>query len=191
MAAAFRNVYRAGFQGADLDTILASAGVTKGALYHHFADKRALGYALVDEVLARITEEKWLRPLAAAADPVEALIAIVEGTSLATENVTGGCPLNNLAQEMSPLDEGFRRRLARLFERWQDGVAAALQRGQKRGLVRADVDCGEAAALLVATYEGFLSLAKAARDPRVLRRGLAQIARQLEALRAPARRRSA
>src|SRR5271168_2833644 len=36
LQAASREIYRAGFQSASLDTILDSAGVTKGALYHHF-----------------------------------------------------------------------------------------------------------------------------------------------------------
>jgi hypothetical protein len=30
--------------------------------------------------------------------------------------VRGGCQLNNLAQEMSPLDAGFRKRLAIIFD---------------------------------------------------------------------------
>jgi AcrR family transcriptional regulator len=47
LKAAFEEIYRRGFQAASLDTILAKAGVTKGALYHHFPDKGALGYAVV------------------------------------------------------------------------------------------------------------------------------------------------
>jgi AcrR family transcriptional regulator len=49
LQAASREIYRAGFQSASLDTILAAAGVTKGALYYHFDSKEALGYAVVDE----------------------------------------------------------------------------------------------------------------------------------------------
>lgn len=41
-----------------------------------------------------------------------------------------GCPLNNLMQEMSPVDETFRIRLNALFQDWVDVVAAALKRGQ-------------------------------------------------------------
>jgi len=51
LSAAFEEIYRSGFQAASLDRILAKAGVTKGALYHHFIDKAALGYAVVDEVV--------------------------------------------------------------------------------------------------------------------------------------------
>ena len=43
LQAASREIYRSGFQSASLDTILAVAGVTKGALYYHFDNKEALG----------------------------------------------------------------------------------------------------------------------------------------------------
>src|SRR2546427_4638606 len=60
LQAAFEEIYRRGFQGASLETILAAAGVTKGALYHHFQDKAALGYAVVDEVVKGLLLERWL-----------------------------------------------------------------------------------------------------------------------------------
>ncbi len=63
LQAASREIYRSGFQSAGLDTILASAGVTKGALYYHFKSKEALGYAVVEEVIAPDVHGKWVRPL--------------------------------------------------------------------------------------------------------------------------------
>ncbi|HTD14255.1 MAG TPA: helix-turn-helix domain-containing protein, partial [Chthoniobacterales bacterium] len=45
LQAAFREVYRYGFQSAGIDAILAATNVTKGALYHHFESKEALGHA--------------------------------------------------------------------------------------------------------------------------------------------------
>jgi TetR/AcrR family transcriptional repressor of nem operon len=184
LAAAAETIHRSGFRGTDVDTILARAGVTKGALYHHFRDKEALGYAVVDESLARLTREKWVAPLRDAANPLDALIAVVESTSVAPEEVRCGCPVNNLAQEMSPLDEGFRERLARVFDAWQEGIAAGLRAGRKRGQVRRDVDPEEAATFFVALYEGYISLAKTSRDPNVLRAGKRAMARHLDSLRA-------
>jgi AcrR family transcriptional regulator len=183
LQAASRKVYRSGFQGTDLDTILDAAGVTKGALYHHFDSKEALGYAVVDEVLAGITRDKWLLPLEKAGDPIEALVRIVQSTSLKSEDVRGGCPVNNLVQEMSPLDEGFRKRLAKVFDDWRRGIAGALRRGQKTGVVAREVDPVEAANFVMATYEGYISLAKASLDPRLLRAGMKRIVRYLESLR--------
>lgn len=183
LQAAFQEVYHSGFQGSDLEAILDRAGVTKGALYHHFENKEALGYAVVDEVLATRMRDKWLRPLEHARNPIDALARIVQSTSTKPEWLRGGCPMNNLAQEMSPLDEGFRKRLAKLFSGWYDGIAAALREGQKRGLVRSDVDPNERAIFLVAVYEGYLSLAKNSQDARVLRAGKRMLILHLESLR--------
>ena len=72
--AAFTEIYRNGFQGASLDVILRKAGVTKGALYHHFPDKSALGYAVVDEVVKGLLLERWLGVLERqTGDPLTAL----------------------------------------------------------------------------------------------------------------------
>ena len=183
LQAAFDEIHRSGFRGSDVETILRKAGMTKGALYHHFANKEALGYAVLDEVVASIMREKWQAPLRDAADPVAALIGIVRSTSLEREHVVRGCPLNNLAQEMSPLDEGFRKRTASLFEEWHRGIAAALRAARERGRVRAEIDPDETATFLIAAYEGYISLAKCFQDADRLRAGERTLVRYLESLR--------
>ena len=185
LQAAFREVYRRGYQSASLDTILAAAGVTKGALYYHFDSKEALGYAVVEEIIAPDLRAKWLRPLQKGADPLDTLIGIVQGESVQPAAVRGGCPLNNLAQEMSPLDEGFRKRLATVFHAWREGVAAALREGQTQGRVRRDVKPAEAAGFLIATLEGYVSLAKNAQDAKVMKAGIKNIVGWLRSLRPP------
>src|SRR5688500_18631625 len=142
LKAAFEEIYRRGFQAASLDTILAKAGVTKGALYHHFPDKAALGYAVVDEVVKRHLLERWgvLEPTIG--DPLTALERILRAraASLTSREVELGCPLNNLAQEMSPLDQRFRRGVNATFDIWTGAVAKDLERGQAEGTVRKDAD---------------------------------------------------
>jgi AcrR family transcriptional regulator len=188
LQSAFREVYRSGFQSAGIDTILASAGVTKGALYYHFKSKEALGYAIVEEVIAPDLRAKWLRPLLNGKDPIDTLIGIVQGESVRPEDVRGGCPLNNLAQEMSPLDEGFRKRLAIVFHEWQKGVASALREGQIHGRVRPDVEPVETAGFLIAMVEGYVSLAKNAQDAKVSKAGKRNMIGWLESLRPPGNR---
>ena len=184
LESAFQEIYRGGFQGTAMDRIIAKAAVTKGALYHYFASKEALGYAILDEVIAEATRQKWIRPLVESRNPIDTLIEVVQSTSVLPEHVENGCPLNNLAQEMSPVDEGFRQRTARLFQDWRDAIASALRRGQTGGQVRADLDAAETATFLVAVYEGYISLAKNAQDPEMLKSGLGTIAKYLESLRA-------
>ena len=184
LQAAFREVYRSGFQSAGINTILAATNVTKGALYYHFESKEALGYAIVEEIIAQTVRDKWLRPLPQGKNPIDALIDIVEATSVRPRDVRSGCPLLNLAQEMSPLDEQFRKRLERIFQAWQEGVAALLRKGQSKGTVRRDLNPDEAAGFLIATYEGYTLLAKNAQDVKVWEVGIRNIVGWLSSLRA-------
>ncbi len=75
LVAAARRLFAAqGFAEVATDTIVAAAGVTRGALYHQFADKTALFDAVLEAVEADIARR--LAQEAAAAgitDPVEAL----------------------------------------------------------------------------------------------------------------------
>ena len=185
LKAGFQEVYRSGFQSASIDTILAATNVTKGALYHHFDSKEELGHAIIEEIIAKLTRDKWSRPLERARNPINTLIAIVQATSVRPKDVNGGCPLVNLAQEMSALDEQFRKRLATIFHAWQEGIATALRRGQAQGTVRRDLVPEEAAGFLIAMYEGYVMLAKNAQDAGVWNVGMRNIVGWLKSLRAP------
>jgi hypothetical protein len=82
-----------------------------------------------------------------------------------------GCPLNNLAQEMNPLDAGFRARTTQVFQTWREAYRNALTRAQQRQIVTATVDPGDVAHMLVAQIEGTLSLARNTQDPQTLATG--------------------
>src|SRR5260370_25334029 len=139
LQAASREIYRSGFQSASLDTIVAVAGVAQGALSYHFESKEALGHAVIDEVIAPVVRGKWARPLQSGKDPIDALIGAVQGIPVRPADVRGGCQLNNLAQEMSPLDEGFRKRLAIIFDAWREAVASFLRKAEAQRSIRAEV----------------------------------------------------
>jgi TetR/AcrR family transcriptional repressor of nem operon len=183
LQAAFQEIHRSGFRSADLDAILDKAGVTKGALYYHFDNKEALGYAVVDEVIASKVHQKWVQPLRNAKNPIDVLIRILRSESLKKEDVQRGCYLLNLSQEMSGLDEGFRRRTASVYKDWHDGMADALREGQKRRVVRSDINANETATFVLAAWEGYAVLAKNAQDARMLRSGQRSVIRLLESLR--------
>jgi TetR/AcrR family transcriptional regulator, transcriptional repressor for nem operon len=186
LKSAFQEIHRSGFRSADLDAILAKAGVTKGALYYHFDNKEALGYAVVDEVIASKVHQKWVLPLRNAENPIDVLIGIIQSESSKKEDVQRGCYLLNLSQEMSGLDEGFRRRTASVYKDWHDGVAEALREGQKRRVVRSDINANETATFLLAAWEGYAVLSKNSQDVRMLRSGQKTVTHHLESLR-PAR----
>jgi AcrR family transcriptional regulator len=184
LQAAFHEVHRSGFQSASIDTILAATNVTKGALYHHFDSKEALGYAVVEEKIAKLTRDRWLRPMLSDGAAIDVLIGVVRRIPARPQDVRAGCPLLLLSQEMSPLDEQFRKRLERIFLDWQEGVATLLRKGQAQGTVRRDLNPNEAASFLIATVEGYATLAKNAQDAKVWKAGIRNIVGWLKSLRA-------
>ena len=184
LQAAFREVHRTGFQSAGIDSILAATNVTKGALYYHFESKEALGYAIVEEIIAKTVRDRWLRPMLGNGQPIDILVGIVRRTPVRPQDVRSGCPLLNLAQEMSPLDEQFRKRLERIFLAWQEGIATLLRKGQSQGTVCRDLNPDETASFLIAMVEGYASLAKVAQDAKVWEVGIRNIVGWLRSLRA-------
>ncbi len=138
---------------------------------------------MIDAVIAPRIAQTWLNPLAEAEDPVATLKSIIDNMPMTEADVKGGSPLNNLALEMSPLDDNFRIRLARLYNGWIAGIAAALKRGKSTGKVSAEIDVFEFATGLVAAYEGFVTLAKTAQDSALLSVGIRQMKQTIAALR--------
>jgi TetR/AcrR family transcriptional regulator, transcriptional repressor for nem operon len=98
-----------------------------------------------------------------------------------------GCPLNNLAQEMSPLDTRFRRAVDAIYADWRAGAARVLARGQAEGSVRSDVNPAEVAAFVVAAVEGSYGLAKGSNDGELLRKNFRMLELFLEGLRSVAK----
>ncbi len=183
LQAAFHEVHRSGFQSASIDTILAVTNVTKGALYHHFGSKEALGYAVVEEKIAKLTRDRWLRPMLNDGEAIDILIGVVRRIPARDQDVRAGCPLLLLSQEMSPLDEQFRKRLEQIFLEWQKGVATLLRRGQAQGTVRRELNANETASFLIATFECYAMLAKNAQDAEVWKAGIRNIVGWLKSLR--------
>lgn len=190
LQAALEEIHLCGFQAASLSNILAKTGLTKGALYHHFPDKLTLGYAVVEELIQEYTLDKWVRPLAGFDDPINGMLHTLNEAAK-TLDVGGcmgkelmlGCPLNNLAQEMSPMDEGFRLRLDHVYRLWQQGLSEALAQGQQAGKVRAETNPEAAATFIVAALEGCMGIAKNARDINLLHRCGQGLVQYLETLR--------
>lgn len=165
--AAFDEMYLHGFRATGIEAVLAASGVSKGALYHHFGNKQGLGYAVVEERVKPLVRERYLQPFLASDDPPEGLRWMgrrMEDELLKVGILERGCPLNNLVQEMSGVDEGFRQRLAAILREWRDTIADGLRSGQIAGTVNKEADPDQAATFIVAALMGAVGFAKNAQD---------------------------
>lgn len=183
--AAAHEIHFHGFQAASLSRILATTGLTKGALYHHFPNKQALGYAVLEEVILARGRETWIAPLEQCTDPVDCLQEVIASRfkNMTKQDLLLGCPLNNLALEMSPIDEGFRRRVQDIYDRWAQALAAILARGQGSGSVSRAIEPFKVATFIIASNAGIRSLAKTAQSSTVLEASADALIDYLETLR--------
>jgi len=162
LQAAFNEIHLHGFQAASIANILRDTGLTKGALYHHFPTKHELGLAVIKEVVNDQLDLMIFRRMRESERPVQTLLQIIDESRHQTEleAISLGCPLNNLMQEMSPLDKNFQTCLNNILSIWQSVVEDALRKGQKMGTVLRDVDCHAAALFIVSAWEGCIGIAK-------------------------------
>ncbi|MET0357219.1 MAG: TetR/AcrR family transcriptional regulator [Cellvibrio sp.] len=162
LQAAHEEMYEHGFQGLRIDAVLKKAQVAKGALYHYFPTKLALGYAVLDEVIMGFFQENWSGFLGASKNPLQALKDFFNKkcADIQSGECSNGCPLTNLIQEMSTLDEGFHRRLKIAMTTIVISVSSGLKQGQLDGIVRQDIDAVKVATFVLSSYQGIMGTAK-------------------------------
>jgi AcrR family transcriptional regulator len=162
LQAAFQEIHKHGYQGMRIDQVLKKTDLKKGALYHHFSSKQALGYAVLEERIQKRITELWIEPLKNLTDPLVGIHSLfLKLDEVWSEDFFNlGCPLNNLAQEMSPIDEGFRERIEVFFNYWKIELSNALQRGQQQNIVDASIDTDDCAIFILAAIEGALGMVK-------------------------------
>ncbi len=166
---AFMEVFTHGFQGVSVDDIVAKTNLTKGAFYHQFPTKLDLGYTLVDEVIKPMIIDRWIKPLESYENPLEGILAQMK-TLIGESDPTHlklGCPLNNLVQEMSPVDRGFHKRLQIALNLWIDEMDKHLKRAKKSGYLKSDVNTKHVAHFVVMAHEGFYGMLKGLDDPKI------------------------
>lgn len=170
MEAAFIQIYRNGFQGVSVADIVEKTNVTKGAFFHHFPTKQALGYAIVDEMLREMVLERWIRPLAAYRNPVRGILNQLKKLIDATteDGLILGCPLNNLIQEMSSVDPVFSEKLRSVMGMWIDELEKYLRKGQSEGYLMPAVNPRQLAEFVVMVHEGVFGMAKSLKDKKVM-----------------------
>ena len=127
------------YHGTTTSEIARAAGVSEPILYRHFASKRDLYLAALEDVWSR-TRETWQRKLEETQDACAAIEAIGKG------HVTVRSPKLQLAelwvQALSEASEDpvLRRHLRRHMREVHDFVADLVRRGQTEGAIAANRD---------------------------------------------------
>lgn len=192
MWAAYLLVHERGYEAVGVADLCREADVKKGSFYHFFPSKQALLIAVIRAGWTS-TRQTMFDPIVADAahDALDAIdqygnrLASNLQQALRDDGSVPGCFFGNLASEMSTRDDTVRQELALVFDEMQALVANAIRTGIDRGDVAADVGADAAAAEVLVYMEGLMVMAKAQRDPEILRR-LGPMARRLLTANVPA-----
>ncbi len=178
MATARRMFAERGYAAVGTEEIVRATGVTRGALYHHFAGKQDLFRAVYEELEQQIVDQIAATVAASATDPVQALHAGAE----AFLDVCEDPAVQRIALVDAPSVLGW--------ERWREiGMRYGL--GLVQATVQAAVGTGQidpqpvdplAHLLLGAIDEGAMLIARADDDGRTRREVGAALARFIDAI---------
>jgi AcrR family transcriptional regulator len=167
------SMHEFGYQGLRTDKVSESLGITKGAFYHYFADKKSAGMAVVDEVMAPEALGRWAQVDKGANIPDNFIKILTELRDSVTEhNVHLGGRLSNLMQEMSSVDEDFRQKLEDLTSQVLNKIASGMQIAADRGEWRSPGNADEDAMFLLISIMGAYSIAKLYRSKKIFDVGL-------------------
>jgi AcrR family transcriptional regulator len=172
-----------GYHATSTHDIMRAAEVTGGALHHHFPTKKALALAVIRDRVAPALQDTWIEPIRTASTVVDGILEVFASVAASVEERGSvlGCPLNNLAAELSLADPDFQAAFSQIFEVWRKAISERA-RAEKVGIttLRAPDDLGT---FVVATYSGAIGMAKARQSSEPLR----ACARQLAAVLGPRR----
>ena len=166
-----------GYEGTSSEAVLQSAGVARGALYHHFATKEALFDAVLDREVGAIAEQS-ADAARAAGDPLESLRAGC-GTWLRVA-------LDPIVQRITLVDApgvvGWSRWREIDEQHTLGSLRATVRRIARDGRIPADQTDIVANMVLAAVSEAALIIARADDPSAALRSGLAALDTLLDRL---------
>lgn len=155
-------IYSKGYQATSISDILHAANIGKGQFYHYFSSKYDLGLAVVEGLVQEWNQELIIDIFQSTLEPVAKLNKMLDRTlTFHTEMVNkSGCPIGNLAIEMSEHDETFCVKIQYIFERWIKAVEVTLDEMVKQGQLDATIDTKKSAQAMIAMIEGGILLMK-------------------------------
>lgn len=172
---AFDAFQRAGYHATSIHDVMRLAGATGGALHHHFPTKKALGLGVLNERVAEAVEATWIAPVTVAVSARRGILDVFDtiATDLERQGGVRGCPLNNLALELSLADADFRMATEAIFQRWREALARCFRADRTE-------DADGLATFVVAAYSGAMAMAKAEQSARPLRACAVHLAGMLD-----------
>jgi AcrR family transcriptional regulator len=140
---------RKGFYGTSIADLAQAVGLTKGALYHHFENKDAIFFAVI-ETVRDAWRETVARDVLKAGDALTRLAVLFDNHARCiSENETLCLVMGSLVAEMDGVNPTFMAALEKIYADLTLFIERIIRKGQAVGQVRPDLDARLAALNIV------------------------------------------
>lgn len=174
--AADQLMYERGFEAVGIAELCKAADAKKGSFYYFFDSKQHLALEMLERAWQRTQATIFADSLSDtslsgldAIDRYGHLLAANLERLQAESDSTVGCRFANFAVEMSTRDNDIRSAVANVFDEMIALTRSAIERAIAANEIAPDTDIDSAATAVISQMEGLMVLAKARRDPQLLR----------------------
>jgi TetR/AcrR family transcriptional repressor of nem operon len=160
-----------GYENTKLSDILNEANIGKGQFYHYFASKRDLANSVIDYLISDMNHHLFEKVLDEDMPPKVKLNQMLDEICHMQAETEGkrGCPIGNLAIEISEHDPLFREKISSFFDQWEEKIKYTLDEMKQQGELDPQTDTLKQARSMVAMIEGAILRMKSKQDVQVLR----------------------
>ena len=169
---AFNEIYHNGYSATSIDKILKQASMNKGSMYHFFKSKKELGLAVVNEKINSYIEDKYGVLLKYEENICDEMLKLIKNRN--NFDFTCGCKLNNLMQELSPVDNDFKIALEKVYLRFENIIEEVLNKAIQKSEIKHN-DSKALSMYVVASIEGCLGTAKKSQDGNYFQTCISQL----------------
>jgi TetR/AcrR family transcriptional repressor of nem operon len=159
--AARRLFWERGYEATSLQDVVGRARAKSGSLYYFFRTKEDLLLAVLDHYVDLLWPAVIEPAFGRTTDPIERIFSILGGyrEGLIYTGFTHGCPIGNLALEVSNEYPRAREKIAQNFEGWRKWIRKCLDKAADR--LPAGVNGERMAMFVLAVMEGAVMQARA------------------------------
>lgn len=171
-----------GFVDTTVAEVCNRAELTKGAFFHYFKDKNAMGTAILEQWIADGGAAYGRAPFWDEADPLDRIYGYIDFTVERVKAGPLGCLVGIFSQELWQSNPNLRADCEAAFTDWAEGLADLFEEAKLRHAPKASFDPRSLAYHFIAVFEGSLILARGHERPELVEDQLGHFKRYAQSL---------
>lgn len=147
---------RHGYSAVGLKMILDEVGIPKGSFYHYFKSKEAFAVEVAEQYFTQRIERLCNALTKGNTCIRDVILSTYESQidEMFQHEKVSGCVIGNLFIEANSGLELLQAKLNNIYQRWLAVFTECIEKGQKQGEFREDIDAKQLATMFWAHWEG-------------------------------------